>query len=126
MNWISFAKQRPKEEPKRRILVLYSNGVFDTTIPGLMANDHNIITHWAEIEGPSKEPEREPDSDSLEKLCWELVEIVEGVGSLRWTADGGGLRLKDTKEWAKFYVAVSKFRNRAKLEPPPKPDPFEQ
>lgn len=67
-----------------------------------------------------------PTPEELEKLCLELIEIVEGVRSLRWSADGRGLRLKDTKEWAKFYVAVSKFRNRAKLEQPPKPDPFDE
>jgi hypothetical protein len=56
MNWIDFSKERPKEEPRRRVLVLtkerdaysmWSNDPFlDTAI---------IRTHWAEIEPPVNE-----------------------------------------------------------------------
>lgn len=150
MNWISFAERKPKAEPKRQIRVKYKGVEFTPYTDELPAYEE--ASHWAEIEAPPKpEAARELDSDSVGKLCSDLVEIVEGVGSLRWSADGGGLRLKDTKEWAKFYVAVSKlFRNRSKLEAEtegpgdsvrpaifdpehypedaamPKPDPFEQ
>lgn len=38
--------------------------------------------------------------------CYRLKELVEGVTCHRWV-NGSGLRLKDTSEWAAFYVAVN-------------------
>ena len=37
-------------------------------------------------------------------LVTELIEIVEGVRNERWEASG--VRLKDTPEWCKLYVAA--------------------
>lgn len=41
----------------------------------------------------------------VEAAARDLVDLVEGVGCKRWE-DGAGKRLKDTNEWARFYVAV--------------------
>ena len=51
----------------------------------------------------------EPDWAEIEELlttCMDLVDLVEGVGSVRWEHEGR--RLKDTAAWAKFYVHVQK------------------
>lgn len=45
-----------------------------------------------------------------------LIEIVEGVRSVRWENVETGFRLKDTPEWCAFYVASSKqSKSRADL-----------
>lgn len=46
----------------------------------------------------------------LREASCNLVNLVEGVGSVRWAYNG--FRLKDTEEWCEFYVAS----NRAKEE----------
>ena len=51
MNWIDFSKERPKEEPKRKILVYFqADGAFITDT--FDANLTHNATHWAEIEPP--------------------------------------------------------------------------
>ena len=55
--------------------------------------------------------ERNPHFDAQTNLlrkAKDLVAIVEGAPSLRWVS--GNLRLKDTHEWAAFYVAVGEVR----------------
>lgn len=47
-----------------------------------------------------------------------LMLLVEGPGSLRWE-DGKGFRLKDTSEWARFYVEVKNAKERATPQHPP-------
>lgn len=44
--------------------------------------------------------------ERLIKAALELNEIVEGVRSERWVSDKTGRRLKDTKEWCEFYLAL--------------------
>jgi hypothetical protein len=36
----------------------------------------------------------------------DLMEIVEGVRCQEWLSRSNGFRLKDTPEWASFFVAV--------------------
>lgn len=53
--------------------------------------------------------ERNPYFDAeadLRRKCAALVEIVEGVTSVRWAHNAH--RLKDTPEWAAFYVAANR------------------
>lgn len=46
-----------------------------------------------------------------------LIEIVEGVTSVRWQNPRNNARLKDTPEWCAFYVAAHKQSDaRADLE----------
>ena len=58
MNWISFAEQRPKEEPKRGIWVKMG----DRKVIALSDRIPNVATEWAEIqEGELLEPPPKPD-----------------------------------------------------------------
>lgn len=50
MNWTLFSKERPKEEPRRQIIVQWPHGVYSLK----WTNELNeLITHWAEIEPPT-------------------------------------------------------------------------
>ena len=44
-------------------------------------------------------------SDELVDACDNLNYIVEGLGAGDWR-DENGVRLKDTPEWVRFYVAL--------------------
>ena len=44
-------------------------------------------------------------SDELIEACDDLNYIVEGLGMKNWR-DENGIRLKDTPEWVRFYVAL--------------------
>ena len=44
--------------------------------------------------------------DGLLRAAESLVNLIEGVGSKRWNFEG--FRLKDTNEWAAFYVATKR------------------
>lgn len=46
--------------------------------------------------------------DRLVEASKGLREVVEGVRSERWVADGR--RLKDTREWCAFYSALANFK----------------
>jgi hypothetical protein len=51
-------------------------------------------------------------TERLRKASLNLVNLVEGVGSVRWAYNG--FRFKDTEDWCEFYVAA----NRAKEAKP--------
>jgi hypothetical protein len=51
---------------------------------------------------------------SLHAAAENLNEIVEGVTSVRWS--GGGVRLKDTIEWAEFYCALKRAGKHQPLQ----------
>ena len=50
-------------------------------------------------------------------MCARLRGLVEGIGCERW-ADSKGRRLKDTEEWAAFYVELPAFLVAATKAPP--------
>ena len=49
--------------------------------------------------------------EAVVEAAFALNVIVEEIGCKRWT-DEGGRRLKDTTEWAAFYVALAKLKER--------------
>lgn len=49
------------------------------------------------------------DIKSMVDSASDLIEIVEGVRSDRWISSETGMRLKDTKEWCRFFVVMNKF-----------------
>lgn len=68
---------------------------------------------------PQPEGPRTP-LDQLVETAKQLREIVEGVRNERWSAPGAG-RLKDTKEWCAFYVALANFKHSCPWCQPEKP-----
>lgn len=70
---------------------------------------HSVMTHpeiiYADTDLVCGEEEKEGHERYIRAdLVTELIEIVEGVRSERWSANG--VRLKDTSEWCKLYVAT--------------------
>lgn len=60
MNWISFDRQRPKEEPKRVILCIDSNfNPWTDWSDGADQMEEDGVKFWAEIEYPLK-PKPDP------------------------------------------------------------------
>lgn len=54
-------------------------------------------------------PEPNPHFDAIADLRRKsaaLIEIVEGITSVRWSSEGR--RFKDTPEWAAFYVSANR------------------
>ena len=54
MNWIDFMKEKPKAEPKRRVLVLDKHGDAYSMWSDCPFMSESNRTHWAEIEPPPK------------------------------------------------------------------------
>jgi hypothetical protein len=46
--------------------------------------------------------------DNTTKCITDLIQLIEGPRSGRWGLNA--VRLKDTKEWCAFYVAMAKIR----------------
>ena len=69
MNWIDFMKEKPKAEPKRRVLVLDKHGDAYSMWSDCPFMSESNRTHWAEIEPP-------PEPDPFEK--WWVEWWVKG------------------------------------------------
>ena len=76
MNWIDFKKERPKEEPVRRIVVHFESGVMDMISAGSYALERNDITHWSEIE-PPQEPEPHPYPVDPVEVAWKEYQSAD-------------------------------------------------
>lgn len=50
------------------------------------------------------------DAADLRQKSADLIAIVEGIKSVRWAHNGR--RLKDTPEWAAFYVSANKANEK--------------
>ncbi len=48
--------------------------------------------------------------EALEKASSSINQIVEGAKSVRW--ENEGVRLKDTKEWVNFYLALKNTKEK--------------
>lgn len=57
----------------------------------------------------------ESEITELLNAAEQLIEIVEGVPSVRWAF--GARRLKDSPEWVKFYVVARKALQPPKTKP---------
>jgi len=98
MNWIDFSKERPKEEPKRKILVYFqADGAFITDT--FDANLTHNATHWAEIEPPDLDPHPCP-VDPFE-VWWRNEPVrcleVEGFKERQRKAWDAAIRWKEGK-----------------------------
>jgi hypothetical protein len=51
--------------------------------------------------------------ERLHKASNAMLEIVEGVGCVRWEHEGR--RLKDTKQWVEFYLALHEANSAKSL-----------
>lgn len=53
----------------------------------------------------------------LIKSCNNLIEIVEGVSSVRWENADNRVRLKDMPQWCEFYVQMGRANEYAHEHP---------